>query len=116
MLGTIDIAIGDVNDVQAHVYARYVADAVVHDERGDREPIAVRGTMRGPFCELARTLPAEFAFRDLGPQQPGVAEAIVVDPCTWSSELPHVYQVDVEARQSGNVIAEYHGQLGLRRK
>jgi beta-galactosidase/beta-glucuronidase len=34
----------------------------------------------------------------------------------WSPELPHLYQVDVEACHGGRVIAEYHGKIGLRRK
>lgn len=116
MLGTIEISIGDVNDVQALVFARYVGEADGGEVTDGHAPVTLYGTMRGPYCELARTLPAEFAFRDLGSQQQAVAQAIVLDPCTWSHELPHVYQVDVEARQGGQVIAEYHGKLGLRRR
>lgn len=116
MLGTIEISISDVNDVQALVYARYVGNADASQVAEGQAPVTLYGTMRGPYCELAHTLSAEFAFRDLGPRQKGVAEAIVIDPCTWSHELPHVYQVDVEARQGGQVIAEYHGKLGLRRR
>ena len=46
---------GDVTDMEARVIARY---------RGAGSRIVLRGTLRGPFCEKARTLPAEFAFRD----------------------------------------------------
>jgi beta-galactosidase/beta-glucuronidase len=55
-------------------------------------------------------------FRDLVPREEGVAKAIVADPCVWSPELPHLYQVDVVAQRSERVIAEYHGKIGLRRK
>jgi hypothetical protein len=80
------------------------------------ERIVLHGTVRGPYCERARTLPAEFAFRDLGPQQVGLATAIIPDPCVWSPELPQLYQVDIEAQQQGRVIAQYHGRIGFRQR
>jgi hypothetical protein len=74
----------------------------------------MRGTLRGPFCERARTLPAEILFRDLGPAQSGLAEAIVPDPCMWTPDLPHVYHADIEAWQGDRLVGEYHGSIGLR--
>ena len=71
-----EISLGDVTDMQAHVYARYTGP----------EAVVVRGELRGPFCEIARTLPADFPFRDLAPERAGSAEAIVTDPCLWSPE------------------------------
>ena len=53
-------------------------------------------------------------FRDLAPNEKGLAEAVVPDPCMWSPEMPHLYQADVEARQGDRVVAEYHGTIGLR--
>jgi hypothetical protein len=105
MNGRFDVFAGDVNDVEAHVYARYLGTEI--------ERIVVQGTLRGPYCEGSRTLPAEFRFRRAS--RPGVAEAVVTDPCTWSPRLPHLYHVDVEARQGERVVAEYHGTIGLRR-
>jgi beta-galactosidase/beta-glucuronidase len=107
MKPSIEIIVGDVNDVEARVYARLLG--------GEAERTILHGTLRGPYCEGSRTLPVEIAFHDLGPEQPGLAAALVPDPCTWSPELPHLYQADVEARQSGQVVAEYHGKIGLRR-
>ncbi|MEX0614239.1 MAG: hypothetical protein WD738_20415 [Pirellulales bacterium] len=112
MPDTIEIFVSDVNDVEARVFARYVGAA---EDRAEAEPIVLRGTLRGPYCAGSRTLPAEIAFRDLGPQQIGLAEALVPDPCTWSAELPHLYQADVEARQGERMVAEFHGTIGLRR-
>ena len=111
MSGEIEISVRDVSDVEGHVYARYRAP----DDPGGVEPVTLRGTLRGPYCQRAETLPAEIAFRDLGPKDMGLAEAIVPDPCVWSPELPHLYQADVEARQGERVVAEYHGMIGLRR-
>ena len=102
----IEIFTGDVSDVEARVYAPY---------HGPAEGVALRGTLRGPYCENNRTLPAEFAFRDLTENKIARAEVVVPDPCMWSAEMPHLYQVDVEAVQDSRVIAEYHGEIGLRR-
>jgi hypothetical protein len=106
--GEIEIVVADVNDIEARVVARFRGEATVGDA-----PISLRGTVRGPFCDITRTLPAEFAFRDLG--DGSQAEVVVPDPCTWSPELPHVYQVDVEAVEGELVMAEFHGAIGLRR-
>jgi hypothetical protein len=101
----IEIRVGDVTDMEARVFARYLS----------HEQVTLRGSMRGPFCETAKTLPADFTFRDLGPHQAGVAEAIITDPCMWSSEMPHLYRVDVKAVEGDRVVAEYHGTIGLER-
>src|SRR5215210_3557992 len=100
----IEIVAGDVTDVEARVTAHY---------HGNRTGVVLRGTLRGPFCEKARTLPAEFVFRNVG--QGGHVETLVPDPCMWTPEMPHLYQADVEARQGEQLIAEYHGTIGLRR-
>jgi len=100
-----EITVGDVTDMEARVRARYQGG----------EGVALRGTLRGPFCEKARTLPADFVFRNLGPELPGVVEAIVTDPCMWAADLPHLYRVDIEAIGGGRVVAEYHGTIGLQR-
>ena len=114
MPGEIEIFVRDVSDVEGHVYARYKLSAA-EGERRASAPIVLRGTLRGPYCEGTRTLPAQIAFRDLGPKEMGLAEAIVPDPCVWSPDLPHLYQVDVEAWQGDRLVAEYHGMIGLRR-
>jgi hypothetical protein len=105
MSSEIVIVVGDVTDVEARVIARY---------HGAEQGITLRGTLRGPFCEKSRTLPAEFVFRTIE-KESIKAEAIVPDPCMWTPALPHVYQADVEARQGERLIAEYHGTVGLRR-
>src|SRR5688500_14318825 len=95
--GEIEITVGDVNDVEARVYARYI---IAGDEPSTAvAPITLRGTLRGPHCELARTLPAVFMFRRVQEAFPPTAEALVTDPCSWSPELPHLYECDVVAEQ-----------------
>ena len=106
MSSDIEIVVGDVTDVEARVIARYP---------GAANDVVLRGTLRGPFCENARTLPAEFEFRDFGNRNGVQVETVVSDPCMWTAEMPHLYQADIEARRGGQLIAEYHGTIGLRR-
>jgi len=106
MSSEIEIVVGDVTDVEARVIARY------HGATGG---VVLRGTLRGPFCEKARTLPAEFEFKDFGNGNGVQVETVVPDPCMWTPEMPHLYQADIEARQCEQLIAEYHGTIGLRR-
>jgi hypothetical protein len=101
-----EITVREVTDVEARVVARYL---------GPNTNVSLRGTLGGPYCETARTLPAEFPFRPLVNNERTEAEAIVPDPCMWTDELPHLYRVDIEAVQADRVIAEYHGAIGLRR-
>jgi hypothetical protein len=114
MLGEIEITVGDVNDVEARVFARYIA---ADEQSGDiAAPIVLHGTLRGPHCETAHTLPAVFMFRAVPSASPPEAEAIVTDPCIWSNELPHLYKCDVAAKQGHEIIAEYHGDVGFRQR
>jgi hypothetical protein len=115
MLPCIEISVGDVNDVEAHVFARYVVAESACAQPAETETVKLRGTLSGPYSTQTRTLPAEIKFRDLGPQRSGLAQAVVPDPCIWSAELPQFYRVDVEAVRNEQIVAEYHGHVGLKR-
>src|SRR5262245_49397592 len=101
----ITISVDDVTDMEAQVVARYVGPGSV----------VLRGSLRGPFCDRARTLPADFEFRTFDPQKPNEVAAIVTDPCMWTAEMPHLYQINVAASEGNRVVAEYHGTIGLQR-
>jgi hypothetical protein len=111
--GTIELEVTEASNVEARVYARYVPGD--NEESPVGAPVTLRGKLRGPYCERAHTLPAEYVFRELGPENPDVAVAVVPDPCLWSEELPHLYHADIEAARGDEVVAEYHGVIGLRR-
>jgi hypothetical protein len=110
MSDTIEIIVGEVNDVEAHVFARIIKAAHVAED--EDENIEISGTLRGPFCENSRTLPAQFTFKSV---KPGLAEVVVPDPCLWSPELPHVYHAEVAARQGLRIVGEFQGAIGLNR-
>lgn len=100
-----EIVVADASEVEATVVVRY---------RGDASGVTLRGELRGPYCELAHTLPADFPFQAaIG--DPGAAVAMVTDPCCWSKELPHLYRARVEAVRAGEVVDEYHGEIGIKR-
>jgi hypothetical protein len=105
MENKIEISLGDVTDMVAHVFARYTGPGTVE----------LTGTLRGPFCEKGRTLPADFPFRKMGSLSPLAVEALVTEPCLWSPEMPQLYQVDLQAVQGEKTIAEYHGTIGFER-
>ncbi len=105
MNNKIEIFLGDVTDMEAHVFARYVGP----------EPVILAGTLRGPFCEKAKTLPADFPFRKTNSEQSAAVEALVTEPCLWSPEMPLLYQVELQAAHGEQIIAEYHGTIGLER-
>jgi Glycosyl hydrolases family 2 len=109
MTQVIEIFVGDVTDVEAHVYAQYSGELT--------EGVVLRGAICGPFCEGVRTLTADFEFRPVGSDDPQtvLAEAVVTDPCMWSAEMPHVYNVEVEACQGEKVVTDHRGKIGLRR-
>jgi len=110
--GTIELELGDVSNMEARVVVRFRAAA--NGPTAFEPPLEFRGSLRGPYCEAARTLPAEYPFRALGGQESPAAEAIVTDPCWWSADLPHLYQADVQAIRGEEIVAEFHGKLGLR--
>jgi beta-galactosidase/beta-glucuronidase len=103
-----EITIGEVSAMEARVQVRF------HPAKENQERIILRGTLRGPYCETARTLPAEFPFRETKTTDAPTAEAVVPDPCLWSPDMPHMYHASVEALSGDRIIAEYHGQIGLR--
>src|SRR5262249_9799431 len=108
MCDVIEIDVGDVTEGEAYVVARYVG--------GNGECVELSGTIKGPYCAGVRTLAAEFLFRPLKDSEVGVAmaEGVVTDPCMWSEEMPHLYNVNVVARHGGDIVAEYRGQIVLR--
>ena len=112
-MSDIEITVGDVSDVEAYVYARYHSASSGADNAA-AEPIQLHGTLRGPECATARTLPAVIMFRGIAASDGVAAEAIVPDPCVWSPELPHLYQADIVAKRGEKIVAEFHGPIGFR--
>ena len=103
----LELFFGEATDTLCRVYARLE----------DREPDAdarLSGTISGPECEYAHTLPATFALADRGPGVSLLAEAVIPDPCFWTPDLPHLYRVRVELRRGGKGVAAVERLFGIR--
>ena len=99
-LDALELFFGEATDAEARVYARLPLDAPLDGWQ-------LTGTLTGPECRFARTLPASFAFHDLGPSSGGLlAEAIVTEPCFWTPDLPFLYRctVGVHALACGGTL------------
>ena len=78
------------------------------------------GWVRGPYCSVARTLPATYALEDLaGPADAQLPERLlacaqVPDPCFWSARLPALYEVHVELRDGDHEAGATRRRLGIR--
>src|SRR5262249_39519289 len=99
-----ELTVGEVTAMEARVQIRLQASAE------DQGRVPLRGALRAPYCEPARTPPAEYPFHKTATTGLPTAEAVVPDPCLWSPDLPHLYHADVEALDGNRVVAEYHGQ------
>jgi len=100
--------LGRADDMRAEVYVRLAEGA------GDRSECVVTGTLTGPRCSLATTLPATVRLMDLAGSRPPTARGIMTEPAYWTPEMPNLYQLDAKADTGG---AEFHCErlVGLRR-
>jgi hypothetical protein len=76
--------------------------------------VQLAGTLTGPFCEYAQTLPATIPFADLGPGRFPLAQAIAPDPCFWTPELPYLYRACLEWQRGRQVLAAVERDFGIR--
>jgi hypothetical protein len=102
----LEIFFGDVSDAVCRVYVRWP------DAEGQGYKLG--GSLTGPICPYAHTLPATLAFVDRGPGDAPLAEAYVPEPCFWTPEMPHVYRARVQLQRDGRVVATVERLVGIR--
>ena len=105
----IETVLGRADDLRAEVYVRLVGDAAP-----TRGPCAIAGTLAGPRCGLATTLPTTARLVDLGGMPPA-ARGILTEPSYWTPELPNLYRLVAEVRDTGTTVASAERLIGLRR-
>jgi hypothetical protein len=103
----IDLFFGAASDAVCRVYARLECS-------DDRRDLQLAGTLTGPTCAYAETLPATFSFVDRGPGASPLAEAVVPEPCFWTPQMPHLYRADVQLLEGGRVVARFQRAFGIR--
>ena len=103
----LELFFGEATPAQARVYAQL-------SRAGWPEGVTLTGTIRGPHCEYAQTLPATFRFADRGAGETLLAEAVVPDPCFWTCPLPYLYDVVLELRRGNEVLPQVKRPFGIR--
>jgi hypothetical protein len=107
LLNNLEVFYGELTAVRGTVYARLQGLA-------NTEGLLLTGSVRGPRCFYSRTLPATFRLQDAGPGPSLLAKALVPDPCYWSPDTPHIYDVTVELRKGADTIASEVRQIGFK--
>ena len=80
--------------------------------REDSDIAEISGTVRGPYSEFAKTLTADFALK---PTATGTVEALIVEPCYWTSHMPFWYDLRLKLRLSDGTQREEILRAGIRR-
>jgi hypothetical protein len=75
--------------------------------------LQLRGTLSGPHCQYADTLPTTYRFIERGPN---LAEALVPEPCYWTPQMPLLYDAVLELHDRGRVVARAERILGICRR
>lgn len=102
-----DVFHGELTANRAQVFVRLPRIAGLED-------CTLHGFVHGPRCEYAHTLPAKYPLNDLGAGPTLLARATVTDPCFWTSDLPQIYDVQLELRRGSETLAREQRMIGLR--
>ena len=87
---------------------------VVFEQTADGAVRAFTASLRGPHCQFARTLPAEFSFSPIATQSEAHL-AQVIDPCYWTPDLPFLYDLHLQIQMDDGQELEQTTQVGLTR-
>src|SRR5438552_9828096 len=104
----LELFYGATDPAAAHVYVRCSGIPAPSSQ------LTLAGTVRGPFSQLARTLPATVPLADQGPGDSLLARPILPDPCFWTPGAPYLYTVQIEIRDGRRVVAEAERTVGIR--
>ena len=98
---------GEATPATARVYVRLDAQ--------DARDVSLEGTVTGPYCAYATTLPATVALQNLGPDPAPLAAATIVDPCFWSAGMPFYYHVQAQVCRQDCVLESVDQEIGIGR-
>lgn len=76
------------------------------------------GTLAGPRCSRASTLPAVFQLTEVPPAAvpaAAIARAVLTEPSYWTPDLPHLYRLQASLSAGDRTVATFDLLVGLRR-
>jgi hypothetical protein len=108
--------LGRCDSLRAEVYVRAVVPAGV-----DPASVTLSGTLTGPDCKRAITLPVTAKLTAMRRDDAAaaadtlVARAILTEPSSWTPELPNLYRLEARLEAAGQELAARRRPVGLRR-
>lgn len=105
-LSQLELFVGELSTGVARVYARLAIP--------DGEGHSLSGQLVGPFSEFGETLATSIPFRDLGPGETLLAQAILTEPCTWSPRSPSLYRAELTLTQESKVVGRASREIAIR--
>jgi len=107
--------LGRADDMRAEVWLRCDSPGSADDP--GNSGISLSGTLTGPECSTAATLPTTVTLVDQGHRagQPPLARGVCTEPGFWTPELPNLYRAEVVLRRGDAVVSSGRRMVGLRR-
>lgn len=103
-------------ELVTHLHAATDSEAVVQIlPIGGDLPEGLAGTLVGPKCTYARTLPSEFAMETLTLNGAHRSKVLVTEPCYWTPELPFLYTLRAHWNDAAGHAQERDFVVGFRR-
>jgi hypothetical protein len=115
----LDCLLGRCDSLRAEVFFRAELPSGVSPGEA-----ALTGTLSGPECKHAITLPVTAKLAAVPGPTPGqgpaaatsvVARAILTEPSFWTPELPGLYRLEARLVAAGREVATWRRPVGLRR-
>jgi hypothetical protein len=114
----LGVVLGRADEMRAVAYLRLLS--LPRALAGTGAGVRLAGTLRGPQCRHASTLPVTAELTSLPLPDEGlvplpVGEAVLVEPGFWSPELPHRYRCAVQLSGADGERRAWSQMIGLRR-
>ncbi|MBM4020784.1 MAG: hypothetical protein FJ284_00780 [Planctomycetes bacterium] len=109
----LDVVLGRCDSLRAEVYVRAVLPP-----GADEGEATIRGTLSGPQCSRAITLPVSARLLPLPDVAGGatpLARATLTEPSFWTPDLPSLYRLDASLTCGDREVATVRRTVGLRR-
>lgn len=111
---SLTLILGRCDSLRAEVFLRASSSEGVNPADA-----VITGTLKGPDCRRAITLPVTGKFHTLPPDASQrnsiIARVVLTEPSYWTPELPSLYRLDARLVVNGREIVACQRLVGLRR-